>query len=56
MVVCKPGKEGLRFNAELRPVNVQTNDALYPVPNAEPIKTKLTGSKHWFNLDFLRGY
>lgn len=56
LVVPKPGKEGFRFTVDLRPVNSQTKKTVWPMPHADPMLAKLTGSKIWFNLDFLHGY
>ena len=56
LVVPKPGKEGFRFTVDLRPVNAQTKKTVWPMPHADPMLAKLTGSKVWFNLDFLHGY
>ncbi len=56
LIVPKPGKEGFRFTVDLRPVNAQTKKAVWPMPHAYPMLAKLTGSKVWFNLDFLHRY
>lgn len=56
LVVPKHGKEGFRFTVDLRPVNTQTKKTLWPMPHADPMLAKITGSKIWFNLDFLHGY
>lgn len=57
MVVPKPGlKEGYRFTVDLRPVNNQTKKNVWPMPNADLMLARLTGSKIWFKLDFLHGY
>ena len=56
LVVPKPGKEGFRFTVNLRPVNAQTKKTVWPMPHADAMLGKLTGSKIWFNLDFLHGY
>lgn len=55
-MVPKSGKEGFRFTIDLRPVNAQTKKTVWPMPHAGPILRKPTGSKIWFNLDFLHGY
>ena len=54
--VPKPGKDGFRFTVDLRTVNAQTKRNVWPFPNAEVMLTRLTGSKVFFNLDFLHGY
>lgn len=41
---------------DLRPVNAQIKKTVWPMPHADPMLAKLTGSKIWFNLDFLHGY
>lgn len=56
LVVPKPGKEGFRFTVDLRPVNAQTKKAVWPMPLADAMLSRLTGSKVWFNLDFIHGY
>lgn len=55
-IVPKPGKEGFRFTVDLRPFNSQTMKNVWPMPHAHSMLPKLTGSKLWFNLDFLHGY
>lgn len=56
LVVPKPGEEGFRFTVDLRPVNAQTKNAVWPMPNADAMLGKLVGSKVWFKLDFIHGY
>lgn len=56
LVVPKPGKEGFRFTVDLRPVDAQTKKNVWPMPLADQMLAKLTGSKVWFKLDFIHGY
>ena len=56
LIVPKEGKEGYRFTVDLRPINAQTKKNVWPMPHADQMLAKLTGSKVWFNLDFIHGY
>ncbi len=52
----KEGCEKFRFTVDLRSGNAQTIKNLWPMPHADPMLTKVTGAKTFFQLDFIHEY
>ena len=56
LIVPKPGPELFRFTVDLRPVNAQTEPAIWPMPNIDSALSQISGATCFASLDFCHGY
>jgi len=56
LIVPKKGGEGYRFTVDMRPVNKQTVQHVWPMPNLESVTSQLQGAQCFSVFDFCNGY